>query len=159
MVSVVEADALMKMNRTKGNDSPPKEREQRTEAKNLTGPQIRLFRKRRGWTQHRLAESFKKAGIPITRDIIASIETQRCCVTDCQIVYFAQALGVSWKSLFPDKTSLETFTPSVLTSKHHQDNSNPITTKRPKFASASANNWRLCEMTCKSVKVIFRASS
>jgi transcriptional regulator with XRE-family HTH domain len=72
-------------------------------AKNLIGFQIRLFRERRGWTQRRLAECFRKEGILVTRDMISSIETQRCAVTDYQIVFFARVLGVSWKSLFPTR--------------------------------------------------------
>jgi transcriptional regulator with XRE-family HTH domain len=54
-------------------------------AKNLTGQKIRFFRNQRGWTQEALAESLQKMGIPITRHIIANIETQRSSVTDCQI--------------------------------------------------------------------------
>jgi DNA-binding XRE family transcriptional regulator len=49
-------------------------------AKNLTGQKIRLYRKQRGWTQNMLAASLQKMGVPITRHIIANIETQRCSV-------------------------------------------------------------------------------
>ena len=45
--------------------------------KNLTGQKIRLFRKQRGWTQDRLASSLQRLGVPITRSLIANIETQR----------------------------------------------------------------------------------
>lgn len=70
--------------------------------RNITGQQIRFFRKRRSWTQRKLAEALQKMGLPVTRDIIANIETQRAEVTDCQLVGFASALRVSLHSLFPN---------------------------------------------------------
>jgi transcriptional regulator with XRE-family HTH domain len=130
-------------------------------AKNLVGFQIRLFREKRGWTQCRLAECFKKEGILVTRDMIASIETQRCAVTDYQIVFFARALGVSWKSLFPNKTVLDDLTPPAVFKK--ESKIVPDTkTKRPTpnpSANAFIKKWSVCEMTCKSVKITFRGTS
>jgi transcriptional regulator with XRE-family HTH domain len=130
-------------------------------AKNLIGFQIRLFRERRGWTQRRLAECFRKEGILVTRDMIASIETQRCTVTDYQIVFFARVLGVSWKSLFPDKTILENLTPPAALRKESEVASNMRTKRRTPDTSADASvqKWNLCEMTCKSVKITFRGRS
>ena len=160
---MVEADFPMNINQTKGDECPPKERELRANAKNLTGPQIRLFREKRGWTQHQLAKSFQKAGVPITRDIIASIETQRCSMTDCQIILFSRILGVSWKSLFPDKAVLDAFAPppSALTS---QPEPNPHTHQAKNLArnpsvKPSRQNWKICEMVCKSLKITFREPS
>lgn len=130
--------------------------------KNLTGPQIRLAREKRGWTQHRLAEMFKKAGIPVTRDIIASIETQRCAVTDFQIVFFARVLGVSWKSFFPDNSVLENLTPPAASMKESADAPNAGAVKRPRSISSgepSINEWEICEMVCQSLKITFRKPS
>ena len=62
--------------------------------KNITGSQIRFYRRQRGWTQHKLAEILMAAGVPITRSIIANIETQRCAVTDIEIVSIAGALQI-----------------------------------------------------------------
>ena len=39
----------------------------------------------------------------MTRNILASIETQRCPVTDKQIEFFAYVLGVEVGDLFPAK--------------------------------------------------------
>jgi len=78
-------------------------------SKNLAGPQIRLFREERGWTQHTFAKLLRRIGVPITRDIIANIETQRCPVTDCQLVLFAKVLGVMPEALLPDRSSLNLF--------------------------------------------------
>jgi transcriptional regulator with XRE-family HTH domain len=140
----------------------PRERKSQAEVKNLTGLKIRFFREKRGWTQQRLSESLRKVGISITRDVIANIETQRCPVTDCQIVLFARILDVSWKSLFPDKAILERFTPPV--SPKRQPKPNPPTPKRKflvrsRSVKASRKAWNFCEMTCKSVKVTFRGPS
>ncbi len=77
--------------------------------KNLTGQKIRLFRKQRGWTQNMLAESLQKMGVPITRYIIANIETQRCSVTDCQLASFAKALRIPLLLFFPDDANLADF--------------------------------------------------
>jgi transcriptional regulator with XRE-family HTH domain len=133
----------------------------RPHGKNLIGLQIRLFRERRGWTQRQLAERFKKEGILVTRDMIASIETQRCAVTDYQIVFFARALGVSWRSLFPNKTVLEDLTPPAVLTK--ESKIAPDTkTKRPTpnpSANGSLKKWSVCEMTCKSIKITFRRTS
>jgi transcriptional regulator with XRE-family HTH domain len=70
--------------------------------RNLTGQQIRFFRRQRKWTQQKLAEALQKMGLPITRHVIANIETLRTEVTDCQLVCFAAALRVSVHSLFPN---------------------------------------------------------
>jgi hypothetical protein len=146
---------------------PTKKERSRTEAqmrpgvKNLVGIQIRLFRERRGWTQRRLAECFRKEGILVTRDMIASIETQRCAVTDYQIVFFARVLGVCWKSLFPNKTILENLTPPAALTKESEVTPN-TRTKRPTpnpSTNESAKKWSVCEMTCKSVKITFRGRS
>ena len=75
-------------------------------AKNLTGHKIRFFRNQRGWTQEALAESLQKMGIPITRHIIANIETQRSPVTDCQLAFIAKALQVPLLSFFFDDADL-----------------------------------------------------
>jgi len=72
----------MKTVRHKKKQDSRAEAQMRPHGKNLIGLQIRLFRERRGWTQRQLAERFKKEGILVTRDMIASIETQRCAVTD-----------------------------------------------------------------------------
>ena len=49
-----------------------------TNPRNLVGGTIRKLRRERKWTQYELAERFRNAGLPITRNIIANIETQRC---------------------------------------------------------------------------------
>ncbi len=70
--------------------------------KNLAGQRIRSFRKKRKWTQHGLASVFQKMGVPITREVIANMETQRSRVKDYQLILFAKALQVPLISLFPD---------------------------------------------------------
>jgi transcriptional regulator with XRE-family HTH domain len=134
----------------------------RTEVKNLTGLKIRLFREKRGWTQHQFAESLQKTGVSVTRDVIANIETQRCPVTDCQIVLFARVLGISWQSLFPDKNILEKFMPPITPKRATKQNSHADKIKHPTRSSVtgpSRKGWNLCEVTCKSVKITFRETS
>lgn len=116
---------------------------------------IRQFREKRGWTQHELADSFRKMGVPITRCIIANIETQRCSITDCQLVLFARILGVSWKSFFPDQSTLEKYMPRLIAKKPDLANKkkHPLKTSR---REVPLNSLGICEMTCKSVKITFR---
>jgi transcriptional regulator with XRE-family HTH domain len=130
-------------------------------AKNLIGFQIRQFREKRGWSQHRLAESFKKAGILITRNMIASIETQRCIVTDYQVIFFARVLGVSWKSLFPEKSILENVTPPMTRRKESAGSSKTGSRHSMSDSSTdvSAKKWSVCKMSCKSLKITFRRPS
>ena len=126
--------------------------------KNLTGLMIRQFREKRGWTQHQLADAFRKMGVPITRCIIANIETQRCVVTDCQVLFFARVLGVSWKSLFPDQSTLEKYMPHFATKKPARTNEKKQLLKTSR-REAPRNSLGICEMTCKSVKITFRMPS
>lgn len=120
---------------------------------------IRQFREQRGWTQHELANAFRKNGVPITRCIIANIETQRCPVTDCQLILFARLLGVSWNSLFPDKTIVENFSPSCSPKQKFGHGGKIKRPLRKPTREVSRNQLEICEMTCKSVKVTFRHTS
>jgi transcriptional regulator with XRE-family HTH domain len=158
MVSVVEAGFLNECQSNHKTKKSSLKFQMRVSPKNLVGSQIRQLREKRGWTQRQLSESFRKAGIPITRDIIASIETQRCAVTDYQIVFFARVLGASWKSLFPNQAFLKSILPPANPKKKNEPTSN-ATTGRPKpnsSASISAKMWSLCELSCKSLKMTFR---
>ena len=81
--------------------------------RNLAGPKIRLFRKKRKWTQDEFAKSLRSAGLSITRDIIANIETQRGPMTDTQLALFARQLGVMPEALLPDRADLDLFIQAV----------------------------------------------
>lgn len=148
----------MNARRIRHNENSNLKFQMRAGAKNLVGSQIRQLREKRGWTQQRLNESFKKAGIPISRDMIASIETQRCAVTDYQIDFFARILGTSWKSLFPNRAFLEKILPPTNPKQINEPTSN-ARTKRQKPnspTSKSAKKWSLYELTCKSLKITVR---
>lgn len=141
------------------NTNATKKPGKRAGVKNLTRLMIRQFREKRGWTQYQLADSFCKMGVPITRCIIANIETQRCVVTDCQLVFFARVLGVSWKSLFPEKTIMEKFVPLSIPKQKTGHGGKIGRPSRKPSRKASQKQWEICEMTCKSVKVTFRHAS
>jgi transcriptional regulator with XRE-family HTH domain len=74
--------------------------------RNLTGQQIQAFRKKRKWSQRRLAAVIREMGAPITREIIANLETQRTRVKDYQLVFLAKALQIPVNSLFPNGANL-----------------------------------------------------
>jgi transcriptional regulator with XRE-family HTH domain len=95
--------------------------------KNLAGQRIRSFRKKRKWTQHGLASVFQKMGVPITREIIANVETQRSRVKDYQLILFAKALQVPLISLFPDGAGT-TNSPDVFN--NNPQSQNPLEARR-----------------------------
>ena len=73
---------------------------------NIIGRNIARFRYQQEWTQELLAIKMQLRGCYITRDIIASIETQRCSVTDLRIAFFAKEFGVTVSDLFPAEPTL-----------------------------------------------------
>ena len=70
---------------------------------NVIGPNVAKFRYQRNLTQDDLVGKLQLLGCYMTRNILASIETQRCPVTDKQIEFFAHVLGVKEGDLFPTK--------------------------------------------------------
>jgi transcriptional regulator with XRE-family HTH domain len=77
----------------------------RTNARNLAGQQIRGFRRRRKWSQEKLARTIQGMGVPVTRGIIANLESQRTRAKDYQLVFLAKALQIPLNWLFPNSTS------------------------------------------------------
>lgn len=71
---------------------------------NIIGRNIARLRVQREWTQNVLAVRMQLRGCYMTRDIIASIETQRCGVVDWRIAHFAKLFGVTVNDLFPALT-------------------------------------------------------
>ena len=68
---------------------------------NVVSRNVSRERFQRGWTQDELATKMQLLGCPMTRDILASIETRRCIVTDKQIEFFAAVFGIPIQQLFP----------------------------------------------------------
>src|SRR3989475_12763917 len=68
---------------------------------NVIGPNVAKYRYQRNWTQDDLVGKLQLVGCYMTRDMLASIETQRCSATDKQIEFFAHVLGVEERHLFP----------------------------------------------------------
>lgn len=69
--------------------------------KNLIGQQVRKWRMKRGWSQEFLAAKVQLRGWNISRDSLASLESQRRRVPDCELLYLARVLGVRLEDLFP----------------------------------------------------------
>jgi transcriptional regulator with XRE-family HTH domain len=71
---------------------------------NVIGRVVAYLRNQRGWSQTDLVTELHLIGnINMTRDILASIEIQRCPVTCKQIEFFAEVFGVKEQNLFPKK--------------------------------------------------------
>lgn len=68
---------------------------------NLIGPQVRLLRTQRRWTQRCLAEKLQTAGLNTSRSGLAKIEARMIGVTDYELFYFACVFQVSLYELFP----------------------------------------------------------
>jgi transcriptional regulator with XRE-family HTH domain len=70
---------------------------------NVVGPNIAKFRYQRGLTQEELSSKMQLAGCYMTREILALIETQHRGVTDIQLDYFSEVLGVPLTEFFPKR--------------------------------------------------------
>jgi DNA-binding XRE family transcriptional regulator len=70
---------------------------------NVIGPTVRKLRYERGWTQAMLTGRCAGIGWHINENTIAKIEAGFRCVSDMELVFLAQALGVKLHDLFPNE--------------------------------------------------------
>ena len=70
---------------------------------NIVGPQIQKRRYEMGLTQEQLAAKCQLHGFDISRGTLSQIEAQLRCVTDSELLVFAEVLNSSTDSLFPSK--------------------------------------------------------
>jgi transcriptional regulator with XRE-family HTH domain len=68
---------------------------------NVIGPQVRIFRVRRGWTQDHLALKMQLLGWDTSRESVTRLENQDRRATDLEIFIVARALSVRTDDLFP----------------------------------------------------------
>jgi len=61
---------------------------------NMIGPMLRSLREAEGLTQAELAARLQLSGWDISRETLAKVESQVRCVTDRELVRFAEALEV-----------------------------------------------------------------
>lgn len=61
---------------------------------NLIGPTLRHLREAEGLTQAELAARLQRGGWDISRETLAKVESQVRCVTDRELVRFAEALEI-----------------------------------------------------------------
>jgi transcriptional regulator with XRE-family HTH domain len=61
---------------------------------NMIGPTLRSLREAEGLTQAEFAARLQLAGWDISRETLAKVESQVRCVTDRELVRFAEALEV-----------------------------------------------------------------
>ena len=55
---------------------------------------------KKGWSQEVLATKLQLRGWNISRDSLASLESQRRRVPDCEMLYFARVFGIRMEDLF-----------------------------------------------------------
>jgi len=80
---------------------------------NLIGPQVRLFRNQKGWTQETLAAKLQVEGWDVSRESLAKLESQFRRVPDCELLFLAKVLDVTVMALFPTKLDLKKLDPSL----------------------------------------------
>ena len=95
--------------------------------RNLTGQQIQAFRRNRKWSQRKLAGAIRTMGAPMTREIIANLETQRTRVKDYDLVLVAKALQIPMDSLFPEEAR-KTNSPDAFN--NNPQSQNPLEARR-----------------------------
>ena len=107
--------------------------------RNLTGQQIRAFRRNRKWSQSKLAGVIRTMGAPMTREIIANLETRRTRVKDYDLVLVAKALQIPMDSLFPDEAGV---TNSPDDFNNNPQSQNPLEARRRNGQLNPSPVWR-----------------
>ncbi len=95
--------------------------------RNLTGQQIRAFRRNQKWSQSKLAEVIRTMGASMTREIIANLETRRTRAKDYDLVLVAKALQIPVDSLFSGKARATNFPDAF---NNNPQSQNPLETRR-----------------------------
>jgi transcriptional regulator with XRE-family HTH domain len=72
---------------------------------NVVGPQVRMLRKWRRWTQSDLSTKLCSLGWKVSRGSVAQIEITQKRITDCDLIYLAKALNVTIADFFPSSFS------------------------------------------------------
>ena len=75
---------------------------------NIVGPQVRRIRVQQGLSQPKLAVRCQLNGYDLSREGLSKIEARVRFVTDAEIVFLAEALGVPYTLLFPAAEELTT---------------------------------------------------
>jgi len=110
-----------------GGQSKPNPAPIQAKIRNLTGQQIQTFRRNRKWSQSKLAGVIRTMGVPMTREIIANLETRRTRVKDYDLVLVAKALQIPMDLLFPSEARATNFPGAFDNNPRSQ---NPLETRR-----------------------------
>ena len=91
---------------------------------NVIGRTVARLRYQKGWTQEDLVGKLQMLNCYMTRDILASIETQRAPATDKQLEYLAAIFDVPVAVFFPPKPHFAGrplgFTQEIRTRRRHR---------------------------------------
>lgn len=74
----------------------------KNDIRNILGPTIKFYRKKKGITQKCLTECLKSYGISIDRPMIAKIENQTRELYDYEIYAIAKVFEIDYNDLFKD---------------------------------------------------------
>lgn len=75
---------------------------------NVCGRNVAVYRKAAGLSQNKLAGLLQLRGLDIDKNAVQRIEAGKRFVTDIEIVYLAEALGVTYNDLLDkDEISIE----------------------------------------------------
>ena len=66
---------------------------------NICGTRVAYYRKQMNKSQRQLADALQLLGLDVDKNAIQRIEAGKRFVTDIELVYLAQALGVSYIDL------------------------------------------------------------
>ena len=67
---------------------------------NIIGPNVKKYRKERGWSQQLLADKLELIPVYICRGSISRVEERIRTVTDFEVAALAETLGVPIEALF-----------------------------------------------------------
>ena len=74
---------------------------------NICGRNIARLRKSKKWSQNRLASMLQICGLNVDKNAVQRIEAGKRFVTDLELVFLADALGVSVEELLDRKELLQ----------------------------------------------------
>lgn len=66
---------------------------------NISGIQITKFRKQKKWSQRALADKLQIEGLDVDKNAVQRMESGQRFITDIELMYLSQVLGVSIPAL------------------------------------------------------------
>jgi transcriptional regulator with XRE-family HTH domain len=108
---------------------------------NLVGPTIRELRIKRGWTQNHLARKLCSLGRKVSRSAVGRMERTEMGISDCDLVFLAEALKTDVPDLFPADATAETIPEKIQSHRLISNSSKPFSATFRRFRFWNSRNF------------------